>query len=97
MKISAQGMTPVFNAQSVAPAAPVAATGAHAAVAGSAAGGAGPLASAVLGPARAALQALPDVDEARVAELRDALAKGELPFDAGKLAGLIQRYHGGHG
>jgi negative regulator of flagellin synthesis FlgM len=30
-----------------------------------------------------------------VAQLRDALAKGELPFDAGKLAGLIQRFHRG--
>jgi negative regulator of flagellin synthesis FlgM len=26
--------------------------------------------------------------------LRDALAKGELPFDPAKLAGLIQRFHG---
>jgi negative regulator of flagellin synthesis FlgM len=41
-----------------------------------------------------ALRALPDFDAARVAELRDALAKGELPFDAGRLAGLIQRFHG---
>jgi flagella synthesis protein FlgN len=31
----------------------------------------------------------------RVAMLRDALAKGELPFDPSKLAGLIQRFHGG--
>jgi negative regulator of flagellin synthesis FlgM len=30
-----------------------------------------------------------------VAELRDLLAKGELPFDAARLAGLIQRFHGG--
>ncbi|WP_296946684.1 flagellar biosynthesis anti-sigma factor FlgM [uncultured Massilia sp.] len=52
------------------------------------------LESAVLQPARAALRALPDFDAARVAELRDALAKGELPFDAGRLAGLIQRFHG---
>jgi negative regulator of flagellin synthesis FlgM len=48
----------------------------------------------VLQPAQAALRALPDFDAARVAELRDALAKGELPFDAGRLAGLIQRFHG---
>jgi negative regulator of flagellin synthesis FlgM len=26
--------------------------------------------------------------------LRDALSKGELPFDPAKLAGLIQRFHG---
>jgi len=38
---------------------------------------------------------MPDFDAARVAELRDLLAKGELPFDAGRLAGLIQRFHGG--
>ena len=35
------------------------------------------------------------IDHERVAQLRDALAKGELPFDAGKLAGLIQRFHRG--
>lgn len=57
-------------------------------------GGAAALESAVLQPAQGALRALPDFDAARVAELRDALAKGELPFDAGRLAGLIQRFHG---
>jgi len=56
-----------------------------------------PLASSVLQPAQSALRSLPDFDAARVAELRDALAKGELPFDAGRLAGLIQRFHGGQG
>ncbi len=54
------------------------------------------LASSVLQPAAKALAAMPDFDAARVAELRDALARGELPFDAGRLAGLIQRFHGGH-
>ena len=53
------------------------------------------LQSDVLQPAAAALRAMPDFDAARVAELRDALAKGELPFDPGRLAGLIQRFHGG--
>ena len=53
------------------------------------------LQSEVLQPAAAALRAMPDFDAARVAELRDALAKGELPFDPGRLAGLIQRFHGG--
>lgn len=53
------------------------------------------LQSEVLQPAAAALRAMPDFDAARVAELRDQLAKGELPFDAGRLAGLIQRFHGG--
>jgi len=52
------------------------------------------LESAVLQPAQKALGSLPDFDAARVAELRDALAKCELPFDAGRLAGLIQRFHG---
>jgi negative regulator of flagellin synthesis FlgM len=55
------------------------------------------LESSVLQPAQGALKALPDFDAARVAELRDALAKGELPFDAGRLAGLIQRFHGSQG
>ena len=66
------------------------------------AGGAGPagagaaLQSAVLQPALAALRAMPEIDHDRVALLRDALAKGELPaFDPAKLAGLIQRFHGG--
>ncbi|MGI4845369.1 MAG: flagellar biosynthesis anti-sigma factor FlgM [Janthinobacterium lividum] len=53
------------------------------------------LQSEVLQPAAEALRAMPDFDAARVAELRDLLAKGELPFDAGRLAGLIQRFHGG--
>jgi negative regulator of flagellin synthesis FlgM len=55
------------------------------------------LESSVLQPAQGALKALPDFDAARVAELRDALSKGELPFDAGRLAGLIQRFHGSKG
>lgn len=54
-----------------------------------------PLQSAVLQPALAALRALPDIDHERVAALRDALARGELPFDAARLAGLIERFHGG--
>lgn len=52
------------------------------------------LQSAVLQPALAALRALPDFDHERVIALRDALAKGELPFDPSRLAGLIQRFHG---
>lgn len=54
----------------------------------------GPSLSANLQVAQAALQALPDVDEAKVAALREALARGEVHFDASKLAGLISRYHG---
>ncbi|GGC74560.1 flagellar biosynthesis anti-sigma factor FlgM [Undibacterium terreum] len=53
-----------------------------------------PLQSAVLQPALAAMRDMPDIDHAKVAALRDALAKGEMPFNASKLAGLIQRFHG---
>ena len=75
-------------------AAPQAGGAAVAAPAAASAAGGGTLESAVLQPAQSALRALPDFDAARVAELRDALAKGELPFDAGRLAGLIERFHG---
>lgn len=51
--------------------------------------------SAVLQGAQGALREMPEIDGARVAALRDALARGEVRFDAGKLAGLISRYHGG--
>ena len=54
-----------------------------------------PLQSEVLQPAKEALGMLPEFDSARVAELRDALSRGELPFDPARLAGLIQRFHGG--
>lgn len=53
------------------------------------------LQSEVLKPAAEALREMPDFDAARVAELRDALAKGELPFDPARLAGLIQKFHSG--
>jgi negative regulator of flagellin synthesis FlgM len=53
------------------------------------------LQSSVLQPALQAMKELPDFDHEKVAMLRDALAKGELPFNAGKLAGVIQRFHGG--
>lgn len=61
------------------------------------AGAAAPAAleSEVLQPATQAMRAMSDFDAARVAELRDALAKGELPFDPARLAGMIQRFHGG--
>ena len=55
------------------------------------------LQSGVLKPAQAELAAMPDVDAARVAEIKAALADGRIQFDAGKLAGLIRRYHGPHG
>jgi len=52
-----------------------------------------PLQSAVLGPAITAMGDLPEIDHGKVAMLRDALARGQLPFDASKLAALIERYH----
>ncbi|MBI3381719.1 MAG: flagellar biosynthesis anti-sigma factor FlgM [Aquabacterium sp.] len=54
-----------------------------------------PLQSATLEPAMTALQGMPEIDQAKVEAVRDALAKGEINFDAKKLAGLIARYHGG--
>jgi negative regulator of flagellin synthesis FlgM len=88
MKISSASTPSVTIAPQVGgAAAPVAAPAAAPA-------GTDALESAVLQPAQKALGTLPDFDAARVAELRDALAKGELPFDAGRLAGLIQRFHG---
>lgn len=88
MKITGTGapvMTPAIGGPAPA-AAPAAAAGAAAPAA---------LESEVLQPATQALRAMPDFDAARVAELRDALAKGELPFDPARLAGMIQRFHGG--
>ena len=77
---------PLAAPADTAPAAPAPAIG----------GGAAPAAlqSDTLAPALEAMKSMPEIDHARVAELRDALAKGELPFDAGRLAGLIQRFHG---
>lgn len=43
------------------------------------------------------LAAMPDIDAARVAEIKAALARGEISFDPQKLAGLISRHHGGRG
>jgi len=47
--------------------------------------------------AQEALAAMPEIDSARVAAVRDALARGEIRFDAQRLAGLIERFHGGRG
>ena len=49
-----------------------------------------------LDAARAAMGDSQEIDTARVAEIRAALAAGDIRFDAAKLAGMIQRYHGGH-
>lgn len=77
------------------PLAPLRATPAAAEAAGAAPAAETGLQSGVLGPAMQALREAPDIDEARVAQLREAYQRGELRFDAGKLAALIQRYHGG--
>ncbi len=93
MRISSGNATAESGAlQRSAEVAPAEAPGAASAAAASAPAA---LQSAVLQPALEALRAMPDIDHERVAELRDALAKGELPFDPAKLAGLIQRFHGG--
>jgi negative regulator of flagellin synthesis FlgM len=89
------------NGQTLAPAAETrseAIKPAVSAAVGTAAGaGAAPAAleSSVLQPAKAALDALPEIDAAKVAALREALARGEINFDAKRLAQLIQRFHGG--
>ncbi|GHD63383.1 flagellar biosynthesis anti-sigma factor FlgM [Jeongeupia chitinilytica] len=53
------------------------------------------LQSDALKPAQTALAELPDVDVDKVAEIKAALADGRIRFDAGKLAALIRRHHGG--
>jgi negative regulator of flagellin synthesis FlgM len=52
------------------------------------------LQSSVMQPALQAMREMPEIDQEKIDMLRDALAKGELPFDPAKLAGLIQRFHG---
>lgn len=47
--------------------------------------------------AQAQLAQMPEVDAARVADIKAALARGEIAFDAKKIAGLVVRHHGGRG
>ncbi|MEK6349380.1 MAG: flagellar biosynthesis anti-sigma factor FlgM [Burkholderia sp.] len=49
----------------------------------------------LLKAAHAAQRALPEIDAARVEQIRAALAAGEIPFDAARLAAAISRFHGG--
>lgn len=91
MKITGNTGTPAPAVAAPAPAARVEKAGQAAPAAG------GELQSAVLQPALAALKAMPEIDHAKVAALREALARGEIPFDAAKLAGLIERHHGSRG
>ena len=93
MKISSGAAGATLRSTAVAPAEAIAENGSAAAAAGGSSAGA-ELQSAVLQPAMAALRAMPDSDHEKVARLRDALAKGELPFDPSKIADLIQRFHG---
>lgn len=88
MRIS--GSTPGTPVQTVADSAPADAARPSAAPAARR-----ELESAVMQPAIQAMKEMGDIDHERVAQLRDATAKGELPFDAGKLAGLIQKFHRG--
>lgn len=92
MRINGQGVAGIGNVTPAADAPPVEqAPGAASPAAAPA------LQSAVLQPAMAALAAMPEVDQARVDALRQALARGEVPFDPDKLAGLIERFHGKQG
>ncbi|OBV40914.1 flagellar biosynthesis anti-sigma factor FlgM [Janthinobacterium psychrotolerans] len=93
MKIAPGNTGAAARSAAVAPAEAIAENAGAAAAAGGSSAGA-ELQSAVLQPALTALRAMPDIDHERVAMLRDALAKGELPFDPSKIAGLIQRFHG---
>ena len=47
--------------------------------------------------AQAAIAAMPEIDAQRVADIKAALARGEIAFDAQKIAGLVVRHHGGRG
>jgi len=93
MKIIPGGLSPETAASARTGAASGTVAGSSAATPSARTAGEAPLQSAALGPALTALEQLPQIDEVRVAALRDALAKGELPFDAGKLAALIESYH----
>ncbi|WJF90785.1 flagellar biosynthesis anti-sigma factor FlgM [Paraburkholderia bonniea] len=51
--------------------------------------------AALLKTVQSSLGQAPQIDAARVAEIKNALDAGEITFDAGKLAALMLRYHGG--
>ena len=48
-----------------------------------------------LEPLQESLNALPDVDLARVQEIKQALQRGEIPLDTEALAASILAYHSG--
>ncbi|HDS9360344.1 TPA: flagellar biosynthesis anti-sigma factor FlgM [Enterobacter cancerogenus] len=47
----------------------------------------------VLGDAQSQLAALPEVDMARVASMKDAIASGKISIDVDSLAGAIEKYY----
>ncbi len=101
MRISSNGLPeiiPTGNASTdkVRGATPAPATGAASTYTPAAASDK-PLQTAGMQEAMSALAEMPEIDQARVDAMRDAIAKGEIRFDANKLAGLITRYHGGRG
>lgn len=53
------------------------------------------LQSAVLQPALDAVREMPDIDQAKVNAIRDAIARGEISFNPARLAAVIERYHSG--
>ncbi len=53
--------------------------------------------AASLARAREALRDAPEVDLERVEAVRAAIARGEVRFDADRLAGLIEQFHGSRG
>lgn len=52
--------------------------------------------TAALDKAQAQLAALPNVDMAKVEQVRDALAKGELTLDTNALSQAVLQFHTGH-
>ena len=42
------------------------------------------------------MKALPDIDMAKVNQIRDALAKGELNLDTKALSKAVMQFHTGH-
>jgi len=52
--------------------------------------------TAALDKAQAQLEALPDVDMAKVEQVRNALAKGELALDTKALSQAVLQFHTGH-
>lgn len=52
--------------------------------------------TAALDKAMVEMEALPDVDMAKVEQIRNALARGELSLDAKALSQAVMQFHTGH-